>query len=258
MQTPPLAHDVAVILAAGVGRRLGAGHEGPKALLEFSGRTLLARHIHNLEAVGVRQIVFTVGHEAERLRQAVAALAPNPEVGFVDNPQYRRGSLVSLWAQRERLRAGGDVILMDADVLCDVRMLARLGGGPAENTLLVDRELEPGDEPVKLCFRHGANGRERIVDFRKRPEHAYDWQGESVGFFRLSARTAADLADRCDAYVSDGRLDVEYEEAIRDLILAHPDRFGAVDVSDLPWTEIDFEEDVVRARTHVLPQLADA
>ena len=37
---------------------------------------------------------------------------------------------------------------------------------------------------------------------------------------------------------------MEYEEAIRDLILAHPDRFGAVDVSDLPWTEIDFEEDV--------------
>ncbi len=259
MQTSPLARDVAVILAAGVGRRLGASHDGPKALLDFAGRTLLARHIHNLEAVGVRQIVFTVGHEGERLREAVAALAPGAEVGFVDNPQYRRGSLVSLWAQRERLRAGGGIILMDADVLCDVRMLARLGGGgEAENTLLVDRELEPGDEPVKLCFRRGADGKERIVDFRKRPEHDHDWHGESVGFFRLSARTASELADRCDAYVCDGRLDVEYEEALRDLILAHPDRFGVVDVSDLPWTEIDFEEDVARARTHVLPQLTDA
>ncbi len=258
MQTSPFADDVAVILAAGVGRRLGATHDGPKALLDFAGRTLLERHIRNLEALGVREISFTVGYESNRLREAVAAMTTAAEIGFVENPQYRRGSLVSLWAQRERLSAGGGVILMDADVLCDGRMLARLGDGSAEATLLVDRELEPGDEPVKLCFRRQPGGAERIVDFRKRPEHAHDWHGESVGFFRLSARVAADLAAQCDAYVSADRLDVEYEEAVRDLILANPERFGAVDVSDLPWTEIDFEDDVVRARAHVLPQLADA
>ena len=257
MQTPPLTHDVAVILAAGVGRRLGASHQGPKALLDFAGRTLLQRHIHNLEAIGVRDVSITVGHEAQMVRDAVAGLTTSARISLIENPQYRRGSLVSLWVQRARLEAGGGVILMDADVLCDARMLARLGDGQVENTLLVDRELEPGDEPVKLCFRRGSDGRDEMVDFRKQPEQAHDWHGESVGFFRFSARTAADLAARCDTYVSAERLDVEYEEAIRDLILAHPDRFGAVDVSDLPWTEIDFEEDVVRARSHVLPQLTD-
>ena len=258
MQTHPFAQDVAIILAAGVGRRLGASHDGPKALLDFAGRTLLERHVRNLEAVGVREIAFTVGHEAQAIRDSVAALGAAAQIGFLDNPQYRRGSLVSLWTQRERLEAGSGVILMDADVLCDARMVARLAEGGAENTLLVDRGLEPGDEPVKLCFRKDADGGERIVDFRKRPEHAHDWHGESVGFFRFSARTAAELAARCEAYVSTGALDVEYEEAIRDLILAHPERFGAVDVSDLPWTEIDFEEDVARARDHVLPYLTDA
>ncbi len=258
MQISPFAQDVAVILAAGVGRRLGASHDGPKALLDFAGRTLLERHIRNLEAAGVREIALTIGYEADRLRGAVADLPTVARVSFVENPQYRRGSLVSLWTQRERLAAGGGVILMDADVLCDRRMLARLGDGSTEATLLVDRELEPGDEPVKLCFRRQTDGAERIVDFRKRPEEVHDWHGESVGFFRFSARTAADLAVQCDTYISAGKLDVEYEEAIRDLILAHPERFGAVDVSDLPWTEIDFEEDVIRARAHVLPQLADA
>ncbi len=258
MQTPPFTHDVAVILAAGVGRRLGASHQGPKALLDFAGRTLLERHLRNLEAVGVREIVFTVGYEAALIRDAVTALSLDVEVSFVQNPQYRRGSLVSLWVQRERMSSGASIILMDADVLCDTRMLLRLGDGQAENTLLVDRELEPGDEPVKLCFRRAGNGADKIVDFRKQPDHAHDWHGESVGFFRLSARTAAELAAQCESYVSAGRLDVEYEEAIRDLILAQPDRFGAVDVSDLPWTEIDFEEDVARARAHVLPQLTDA
>jgi choline kinase len=256
MNSSPLAGCTALILAAGVGRRLGESHDGPKVLLEFGGRTLLERHLDNLIANGVRRVVMTLGFEAETIEAAVAALDRRIETTFVRNPDFRRGSLVSLQVQRDLLRAGGDVVLMDGDVLCDARMIARLGQGAAENTLLVDRQIEPGDEPVKLCFRKDAEGRDVIVDFRKKPEHDHDWHGESVGFFRFSGATAAELSARCDDYVNAGRLDVEYEEAIRDLMLAAPQRFGAVDVSDLPWTEIDFEEDVVRARTEILPELA--
>ena len=256
MQTSPLAQDLAVILAAGVGRRLADTHQGPKALLAFGGVTLLERHIRNLEAAGVQRIAITVGFQAPAIRDAASAVAASAQVSFIDNADYRRGSLVSLWAQREAMASCDGLILMDADVLCDARMVARLGRGSAENTLLVDRELEPGDEPVKLCFQRNGGETDRIVDFRKTPEHAHDWHGESVGFFRFSGPSAAALASRCDSYVAAGALDVEYEEAIRDLILAEPERFGAVDVSDLPWTEIDFEADVVRAQNEVLPQLS--
>jgi choline kinase len=38
-------------------------------------------------------------------------------------------------------------------------------------------------------------------------------------------------------------------------MLAEPHRFDAEDVTDLAWTEIDFMEDVVKAREIVLPQL---
>ncbi len=42
---------------------------------------------------------------------------------------------------------------------------------------------------------------------------------------------------------------MEYEEPIRDMIIASAaDRFGFEDISGLPWTEIDFPEDVVKAR----------
>ena len=257
---PSFAPDAcAVILAAGVGRRLGDAHSGPKALLEFGGLSLLHRHLRNLAANGVRRVVITLGFDGDALRQAVAGIGPaglEVEVAFVENPRFRLGSLVSLAVQGASLRGGNEVLVMDADVLCDARMIGRLAGSEAEGVLLVDREIEPGDEPVKLCFRTGADGRERIVDFRKRPEHLGDRFGESVGFFRFSPAKAARLADRCDGYVAAHRLDLEYEEAIRDLILAEPDSFAAVDVSDLPWTEIDFEADVHRARQHILPRLA--
>ena len=41
------------------------------------------------------------------------------------------------------------------------------------------------------------------------------------------------------------------------MILAAPGRFAARDVGDLPWTEIDFPEDIDKARDDVLPQLVD-
>ena len=240
----------AIILAAGVGRRLGPAHGWPKILLEFGGRTLLERHLAALRTCGVEKVSITVGHGRELIEAEAERLGWRDRVSFVHNARFREGSLVSLWAQSARLREGSPLLLMDGDVLYDSRMIARLLAAPGENVLLVDRDIEPGDEPVKICFR-GA----RIVDFRKRPVHTHDWHGESVGFFRFSGAAAAALADRCAAYVEEGRADLEYEEAIRDLILADPDRFGAADVTALPWIEIDFEADVARARTEILPLL---
>lgn len=243
---------VAVILAAGVGRRLG-GRDSPKALLEFGGRSLMARHLHGLASAGVREVSITIGHGGGLIRAALAGIDGPLAVSFVENPRYTEGSLVSLWAQRDVLRSGSPVVVMDADVLCDARMYQRAVAGAAENTLLLDRDIEPGDEPVKICFdRQGT-----IVDFRKVPEHAHVRHGESVGFFRFSPAMAAALADRTQAYMDAGRTAVEYEEAIRDLLLAEPHRFAAEDISDLPWTEIDFDADVARAESVILPQLED-
>lgn len=241
---------VAVLLAAGVGRRLEQGDPKPKVLLEFGGKTLLARHIDALAAVGVDELVIVTGFEAAQIGQALARLnAPFP-IRLIGNPRFTEGSAVSLAAAGEVLRSGAAVVLMDGDVLYDPAMLRRMLSSAAENALLVDRELEPGDEPVKLCF----DATRRIVDFRKKPEHPGDWHGESVGFFRFSPATAAALAERADWYAAHAPR-TEYEEAIRDLLLAEPHRFDAEDVTDLAWTEIDFVDDVVKAREIVLPQL---
>ncbi len=49
-----------------------------------------------------------------------------------------------------------------------------------------------------------------------------------------------------------------YDEALRDLLLSEPPgTFGFEDVTGLPWIEIDFVEDVERARAQVLPRLVE-
>ncbi len=239
-----------ILLAAGVGRRLQGMAGGPKVLLKFGGQTLLERHLAALHANGITDISLTVGFEAGKIRAEIARLGLTGQIKLVENPDFRLGSLVSLHVQDKVMRSGRPVILMDGDVLYPPEMIARLIESPQENVLLLDRNLEPGDEPVKICLKDG-----KIVDFRKKPVHEHEWHGESVGFFRFSPAMAGILADVCADYVNTGRTGDEYEEAIRDRILLEPERFDFTDISDIPWTEIDFSEDVARAQNIILPKL---
>jgi len=240
----------AVLLAAGVGRRLGQALPSPKVLLDFGGKSLLARHCEALVSAGAQKLVIVTGFETEQVHAALRRIAPPLKIELLYNPRFTEGSVVSLAASADVLRSGSPTVLMDGDVLYDPAMLVRLRDADGETALLVDRELEPGDEPVKVCFDAAGT----IVDFRKKPENPGVWHGESVGFFRFSAMIGSRLADRCGWYAQNAP-QMEYEEAIRDLMLAEPARFCAEDVTDLAWTEIDFEEDVVKAREVILPQL---
>jgi choline kinase len=241
----------AIILAAGRGSRLAhynpQGH--PKCLLEFGGRSLLARHLDQLHRLGVRQADLVVGFEADRIIEHVATLAARPDVALHFNPRYELGSVLSLWAAADTLRSGQPVLVMDADVLYHPGILQRLVQSRVENCYLLDRDFVHGEEPVKIAVRDGV-----MVEFRKRLAAGleYDTLGESVGFFRFSPDCAALIADACARYDNEGLADAPHEEALRDVLLAQPRAFGFEDVSGLPWIEIDFPEDVARAGGEIL------
>ena len=244
----------AIILAAGRGSRLAEhnpdGH--PKCLMEFGGRSLLARHMDLLYRLGLRRADLVVGYEADRIIEHVATLRSRPDVAYHFNPRYEQGSVISLWAAADTLRSGEPVLVMDADVLYHPGILQRLIETRIENCYLLDRDFLPGDEPVKIAVRDGV-----MVEFRKRlaPDLRYDSLGESVGFFRFGPGCAAAIADQCARYDAEGLADAPHEEALRDVLLAQPEAFGFEDVSGLPWIEIDFPEDVVRAAGDVLPAI---
>jgi choline kinase len=239
----------AIILAAGVGRRLNHGSPLPKCLLEFGGLTLLARHCRNLSACGIERLSLCVGYEAAQVATALRTIT-RPATLLHYNPLYTLGSSLSLWSVRQALAAGDDVLVMDADVLYHPDILRRLVLSPARNCFLMDRDFAPGDEPVKICL----DG-ERIVEFRKRVAAGlhYDRIGESVGFFKFDAATALQLACLINAYVADGRREQPHEEALRDLALSAGVQIGVEDITGLPWLEIDFPEDLIRAEHEIMP-----
>ena len=235
----------AIILAAGRGQRLGKLAAGrPKCLLQFAGQSLLQRHVQNLNGMSIARIVIVTGYRHEHISAALAQIDSRAPVETIVNPDYEAGSIVSLHCAEKALADGTDTILMDADVLYDPHILGALFNTRYDNCLLLDREFEPGDEPVKLCVA-GA----MPVEFRKIPDAGIDWdyQGESVGFFRFDAETSTRLARRASAYLDAGRAAEPYEEAIRDLLRETPARFHVEDITGLEWIEIDFPEDVARA-----------
>lgn len=244
----------AIILAAGRGSRLAEHNPEarPKCLMEFGGRSLLDRHLDILNQLGVRKLDLVIGYEADQIIYHVGTLFSRPDVAFQYNPRYEQGSVLSLLAALKTLESGLPVIVMDADVLYHPGILRALLDSDSENCYLLDRDYAPGDEPVKIAVRDGV-----MVEFRKQLADGlrYDTIGESVGFFRFGPECAALVGAECARFESDGLGDAPHEEALRNVLLRQPGEFAFEDVSGLPWIEIDFPEDVIRARDEILPAI---
>lgn len=244
----------AIILAAGRGNRLAEFNPDgrPKCLLEFGGRSLLARQLDILFRYGIRQVTLVVGYEADQIIDHVGGLSSRPEVAFVYNPAYIDGSVLSLLTARNALNSGVSVLVLDADVLFHPRIMQLLIESPVPNCYLIDKDFVAGDEPVKIAINKG-----EMVEFRKKlPANLdYDTLGESVGFFKFNGEVAARIAKACTDYKTEGLLDAPHEEALRDVLLASPTDFACEDINGLPWLEVDFPEDVERAIKQILPAI---
>jgi choline kinase len=218
---------IGVLLIAGVGRRLS--NDRPKVLLEVGGRTLLDRHLENLRALGIPVLAVT-GWQAETI----------PVPRQVVNPEYRRGSLLSLKAALQAVDE--DAILMDGDVLYDPSILADVARLP--RGFAIDPRTDPGDEEMMVGVK---DGKVRAIRRGKLP--GFDLVGEGVGFFKIDRASLPALRRAVDASAPDG----DYERALDRFVGEHGADY--VLVGGRPWTEIDFPQDLERARREVLPRL---
>lgn len=245
----------AIILAAGRGLRLQQREQDqlPKCLLRFGAMTLLERHLRMLRNAGVDDVVLALGYRHEMVARELDRLTWTPRPKVVLNERFELGSVLTVHTIADALTRGGDVLLMDADVLYDERIMGALVAGDAPaNRILIDRDFEAGDEPVKVCIAGGMP-----IELRKQlaPDLQYDTIGESIGFFRFSEQGARRLAVLVAGYVNEGRANMPHEEAVRDLIRERSLPLEVSDVTGAPWIEIDFPVDVERAARDVLPQL---
>ena len=245
----------AIILAAGVGRRLGPAHDQrPKCLLQVGQRSLIARHLSLLEG-RINHLDCVVGFKAEVVEEAIqawrAAHSPSLSIDLITNQDFERGSILSL-AHGLKHAGPGDLLVMDADVLYDHRLLDRLLNAPEATCLLVDEDASLKDEEMVIGV---ASGRARVLARARDLGDLTIWErrGEGVGFLKVGGADRAALLTCVNEVIEEGRVLADYEEGVA-RFLAHV-HCGACSVAGIPWLEIDFQDDLLRAERHILPLL---
>jgi choline kinase len=228
----------AVILAAGNGTRMGRlTVDRPKTMLDVDGRALIDRELDALAACGVFDVTIVVGYQHERLRDHLGS-----RVRFIENARYKEtNSLYSLWLARETLKDGA--VVMNSDILVSQPLMAKLIDAPVEDAVLVDTHSTLAEEEMKVKIWQGF-----AIDFSKELA-PWDADGENVGILKFGPRGGRRLVEHLDALIAAGEVNAWAPRAFKAVAQQWPLRAIATD--GLPWTEIDFPEDLERARQMV-------
>ena len=237
----------ALILAAGMGKRLKVNV--PKILLKIGNKSLLERHVENLLNLGIKNIGIVIGYKSNQLRNFIKKIDRKKNIKIFKNSSYKLGSIVSLVSASNFFYIKGNLILMDGDVLYDKKILKKLFNSKKKNCLIIDKKFEKGQEPVKVCIKNN-----KIIDFGKIVNQDFDYQGESVGFFKFSNKSSLKLLHQSRKIMKSNK-NLMYEEAIQKIIKEKKIRMDFENITNLPWVEIDFKKDLILAKKIILKQI---
>ncbi len=234
----------AVILAAGRGQRLGAHvEEFPKCLLQVGGRTLLDHQLSMLAAVGIHDVSVVTGYH----HNAVARVC-HGRANIINNPIWATtNSLYSFWLSRHWVT--DQVVVMNCDVLSDQRVLSRLLDS-ASSSFAFDSKSGDDEEHMKVALSGN------ILESMSKTLDASLVHGENVGMLKFSASDAQELFAQAGSILEHGGENMWMAAAVQALARDHA--LHGVDVHDLSWIEIDYQEDLEDARCRIWPSIEPA
>ncbi|WP_084590997.1 NTP transferase domain-containing protein [Desulfonatronovibrio magnus] len=216
----------AVILAAGVGSRLGRPF--PKCLTQMpGGEPILGRQIRIFTELGISEIIVVVGFKKTLIMEQY------PEALYKYNPfYYITNTSKSLLCALESVQE--DVIWVNGDVVFDSQVVSNVVEHPY-NTVAVDRK-KCGAEEVK--YTEDTNG--YIAKISKEVSKPL---GEAVGVNKIQKNDIQTFIQTLK-YCRDD----DYFEKGMELALEKGVKFKALDISSHRCIEVDFEEDLIQAK----------
>lgn len=244
----------AIMLEAGQGRRLLPLTENdPKCLLPVDrDRPPIELQLRAIASCGIPRATVMVGFGADRVERF---LAKRPIQGLkvetIFNPFYPvSDNLATCWMARPAMNE--DFVLLNGDTLFEADLLRRvLKIASAPVSVTVDHKHEYDDDDMKVSI--DPEGRLLAVGKKLRPETV---NGESIGMllFRGSGvkafRDALDQTMRGPDGLRSWFLSVINEMAQRMTV-------GTVSIKGLWWQEIDYPEDLDKARAAYLARSSD-
>ena len=131
----------AIILAAGMGRRLGDLTKGhTKCMVEVNGVTLIDRVIKQLSRLNLSRLVLVVGYKGKELKEYIGNRYDGViKIEYVENPIYDKTNNIYSLALAKDLLCEDDTLLLESDLIFEDSMLDILISHPDPNLALVAR-----------------------------------------------------------------------------------------------------------------------
>jgi choline kinase len=247
----------AIIVAAGMGRRLGPHTaEIPKCLVKVGAKSILERQIDALAAAGVAEINVVRGYLGHRIDL--------PGLTTFENPRYRENNiLASLFYAAPAMAEG--FVFSYSDIIYDASVTRALLAAGGDYRLIVDRGWRRSyegrqDHPVSEAeLTRVAADDGRVLRVGKGLVPAAESVGEFIGLAYFSAAAAARMlaayAALRERFAAPGAGPFgaarEFEKAYLTDLLNHLIDGGEVMrpvFIDGHWREIDTVEDLERVR----------
>ena len=238
----------AVILAAGAARRLAPMINSiPKCLIKIGDKSILENQLDALQFYGIEDVLIVVGYLKEQIIEKIGNQYKTMNISYIENPLFSSTNTVySLWLAREYF-ADQDFFYFNADVLFHHCLIRKLLEAPYESAMGVEVK-QCGEEEVKVIV----DDKLRIRRIGKKLNPA-DCLGEFVGVAKFGSSLTTDFSNSLKAVIDEG-LQMSFFEAAVDRILDQHALYS-VDISKIPVIEIDFPEDLERARQQIYPKI---
>ena len=131
----------AIILAAGMGRRLGEyTRDNTKCMLPVNGERLIDRVLGQLSQLGLSRVVIVVGYKGQNLIDYIGHRYDDRlKIEYVNNPVYdKTNNIYSLSLAKEKLQED-DTLLIESDLIFDDSLFRMIMDNPYPNLALVDK-----------------------------------------------------------------------------------------------------------------------
>ena len=234
----------AIILAAGMGKRLGEyTKSNTKCMVPVNGVPLIDRVLKQLSGLSLNRVVIVVGYEGQKLMNYLGNGYQGLKIEYIINPVYdKTNNIYSLALAKDKLMED-DTVLIESDLIFDDGMFNLLVDNPYPNLALVAKyESWMDGTMVRIDDDND------IVNFV--PKAAFDYSEtdsyyKTVNIYKFSKEfSQTKYVPFLDAYTKAVGNNEYYENVLRIISFLNSHDLKALPITNEKWYEIDDKQDL--------------
>lgn len=239
----------AIILAAGMGRRLGEfTANNTKCMLEVNGVRLIDRMLGQLSRIKLSRIVIVIGYKGKNLKDYLLTKHSDLNIEFVENPIYdKTNNIYSLWLAKKQLNED-DTLLLESDLILEDSILTTAIENEYPNVALVSK-YETWMDGTMVRIDDDNN----IVNFITKKAFKYSdttYYYKTVNVYKFSKEfITKHYLPFLEAYIKVLGENEYYEQVLRVITLIDKYDIKALPIIGKHWYEIDDVQDLRIAET---------